>query len=101
MDLRVYYQKLRKIEAEITEPFVVLVSRETPDGGKPGVKTDVPRIVAARMITEERADLASPEESATFREETEFAWRSAQETIEPVVEEIKPARAATKQGKKQ
>ena len=27
MDLRVYYQKLRKIEAEITEPSVVVVSQ--------------------------------------------------------------------------
>ncbi len=47
MDLRVYYQKIRKFEAEIPEPFVVLVSRETPDGGKAGVKTDVPRSLAA------------------------------------------------------
>jgi hypothetical protein len=60
MDLRVYYQKLRKLEAEITDPFVEIVSRETPDGGKPGVKTTVSRSLAARMIVEERADLVAP-----------------------------------------
>ena len=27
MDLRAYYQKIRKIEADITEPVVVIVSR--------------------------------------------------------------------------
>ncbi len=101
MDLRVYYQKLRKIEAEITEPFVVLVSRETPDGGKAGVRTDVPRTLAARMMAEERADLASTEASAKFREEVEQAWKSGQELAEAPVEEMKPVRNAPKAGKKQ
>jgi hypothetical protein len=73
MDLRVYYQKIRKLEAEIAEPFVVVVSRETPDGGKAGVKTDVPRSLAARMIVEDRADMASAEETAQFHAERERA----------------------------
>jgi hypothetical protein len=58
MDLRLYYQKIRKIEADITEPVVVIISRETADGGKAGIKTDVLRAVAARMIAEGRAELA-------------------------------------------
>jgi hypothetical protein len=58
MDLRAYYQNMRKIEAGITEPVVVIVSRETPDGGKAGVKNEVTRAVAARMIAEGRAELA-------------------------------------------
>jgi hypothetical protein len=69
MDVRVYYQKLRKIEAAIPEAYVVVVSRETPDGGKPGVKTDVPRSLAAKLIVEDQAALASPEETAQFRAE--------------------------------
>ena len=64
MDLRVYFQKLRQIEADIEEPSVAIVSRETPDGGKAGVITDVPRRVAAKLIAEEKADLAIPKSSA-------------------------------------
>jgi hypothetical protein len=67
MDVRVYYQKIRKIEADIPEPYVVMVSRETPDGGKPGVMTDVPRFLAAKLIVEDQAVLANPEETARFR----------------------------------
>jgi hypothetical protein len=70
MNLRVYYQKIRTIEAEIAEPFAVIISRETADGGKAGVKSDVPRYLAAKLITEEKADLASPEEAAKFRAES-------------------------------
>lgn len=61
MDLRVYYQKIRAIEAAIEEPFVTIISRETSDGGKAGVKTEVPRKLAARLIAEERAELMKPE----------------------------------------
>ena len=64
MDLRAYYQKVRKIEADITEPFVVVVSRATEEGGKPGVKTTVPRKIAARLIAEEKAVLDAPNRRA-------------------------------------
>lgn len=68
MDLRVYYQKIRKLESEIAEPFVVVVSRETPDGARPGVKTEVPRKLAARLIAEEKVDLASADEEAMLKQ---------------------------------
>ncbi len=71
MDLRAYFQKIRKVESELAEPFVVVVSRETADGGKPGVKTEVPRALAARLIVEDHAALASPEEAEAFRSERE------------------------------
>jgi hypothetical protein len=76
MDLRVYYQKIRKIEADIKEPDVVVVSRETTDGGKAGVKSDVPRSVAARLIAEEKADLASTDEARQFRAEVKARWKT-------------------------
>ncbi len=79
MDLRAYYQKIRKIEADIKESDVVIVSRQTPDGGKPGVKSDVPRSVAARLIAEEKADMASPDEAGQFRAEVEVKWKAAEE----------------------
>lgn len=75
MDLRAYYQKIRRIEAELREPAVVIVSRETPDGGRSGVKTQVPRALAARMIAEEKADLATPEEAEEFRAAMEAKWK--------------------------
>lgn len=66
MDLRIFYQKVRKVEQEITEPHVVMVSLETPDGGKPGIKTEVSRESASRLIVEGRARLASKGEAAEF-----------------------------------
>ena len=77
MDLRAYYQQIRKIESEINEETVVIVSRETSDGGRAGVRTEVPRTVAARMIAQETADLASTEVAAQFRSETEAKWRTS------------------------
>lgn len=79
MDLRAYYQKLREIESKIVEPFVVVVSRSTPDGGRDGVKTETPRGIAARMIADGTARQASEEEAAAFREEAAEAKRLADE----------------------
>ncbi len=67
MDLRVFYQKMRKLESQIPDAHVVVVSLETADGGKPGRLTEVSRECAARLMVEGRASLASPEESADFR----------------------------------
>ena len=67
MDLRAFYQKLRKIEREIADAHVVVVSHETPDGGRPGQLAEVSRAIAARLILEGRARLATSEESAEFR----------------------------------
>jgi hypothetical protein len=75
MDLRAYYQKIRNIEADLRDPAVVIVSRATPDGGRAGVNTQVPRALAARMIVEEKADLATPEEAEAFRAATEAKWK--------------------------
>ncbi len=81
MDLRAYYRKIRKIESGIEEPLVVIVSRETPDGGKAGVKAEIPRALAARMIAEERAELATPDEATQFRAKTQAAWKIAQAVL--------------------
>ena len=66
MDLRAYYQKIRKLESELPEPFAVVVSRDTADGGRAGVMTEAPRWLAAKLIVEDRATLASPEQAAEF-----------------------------------
>ena len=67
MDLRMFYQKMRKLEQEITAPHVVVISAETPDGGKAGVQTEVTREMAARLIVEGRARLATSEEAEEFQ----------------------------------
>ena len=48
MNLKAYYQKLRQTEASLTNPDVVLISLATPNGGRAGVPTEVPRDIAAK-----------------------------------------------------
>ena len=79
MDLRVYYQKLRKLEQEISEPQVIVVSQETADGGKAGQRSEVARGIAARLIVEGRARLATAEESAGYRKSVEQAQQQAEQ----------------------
>ena len=78
MGLLGYYKKIRKIEALIETMFTVVTSRATPDGGRAGVKTELPRAVAARLIADGKADLTSPEETAQFQAEAEAKWKEAQ-----------------------
>jgi len=59
MDLRVYYQKIRDIESKIPGQYAVVVSLPTPDGGKAGTITEVSRRVAAKMVVDGTAKLAS------------------------------------------
>jgi hypothetical protein len=78
VDLKKYFQKIREIEASISDAYPVVVSLETPDGGKPGVSTEVPRYEAARMIAEGCAVLASEEEKELYRQ----ARATAKQAIE-------------------
>ncbi len=79
MDLKVFYQKMRQVEASLPEADVVIVSLETPDGGRAGAKTEAPRAIAARMITEGTARLATAEEASEFRQQRADALRRAEE----------------------
>jgi hypothetical protein len=54
MDLKVFYQKVRQVEAGIEEPHVVVISHDTPDGGRAGVASEVKKTVAARMWWREK-----------------------------------------------
>lgn len=69
MDLKRYYQELRKKEAEIEGKDIYVVSLETPDGGRAGVITQVPKAVGCRLIVEGRARLATAEEIENFEKE--------------------------------
>jgi hypothetical protein len=77
MDLKAFYKKLRKIEQEIADEHVVMVSLETPDGGRAGLKTEVARASAARLILEGRARLGDAKESAEHLEEARVARKAA------------------------
>jgi hypothetical protein len=78
MNLKLYFQKIREFESSIVEPFVVLMSHETSDGGKEGLLTEVPKAVAAKMIADGRGDLASEEAAREFQERKAQAKREAE-----------------------
>jgi hypothetical protein len=77
MDLQVYFKKIRAMEESLIDPSVVLVSLETQDGGREGVRTEVPRRIAATMIVEGSARLATAEEARAFQEQKADAKRQA------------------------
>lgn len=66
MDVRIYFQKIRRIEAGIVSPYAVVVSLDTPDGGKEGVTTEVTRATAAQLVVDGKARLATVEETSEF-----------------------------------
>ena len=68
MDIRVFFQKVRETEAGISEPFVIVSSLATEDGGAGGVCREVSRAQAARLIVDKRARLATQDEIETYRE---------------------------------
>ena len=67
MDLRVYYQKIREVEEKIIQEFVVVVSHATADGGKAGTLTEVMRRIAAKLIVDGLARLATGDETKAFQ----------------------------------
>jgi hypothetical protein len=79
MDLKIYYQKVREKRASIAEAFPVVVSQETGDGGKDGVLTEVTPDLAAKMIVDGTAHLASAEEAAAFRKRQAEAKKAAED----------------------
>jgi len=82
MDLKLYYQKIRDTESKIPDVFPVIVSQPTDDGGKAGSYAEVTRPVAAKMITEGTARLATAEEAKTYRQDRAEAKRAADEASE-------------------
>lgn len=78
MDLRTYYQRIREADESLNGEHIVMVSLPTPEGGKAGVKTEAPRVIAAKMIAEQRARVATADEAREFHE----ANRAAKEDFE-------------------
>jgi hypothetical protein len=66
MDVRNYYRKVREADATLKGERFVMISVATPDGGKEGVSTEAPRTIAAKLLAEGRARVASEEEARAF-----------------------------------
>jgi len=66
MDLKTYYSNIREAEARLEGEFIVVISMATPEGGKAGVATEVPRYTAAKLINDLRARVATAEETEMF-----------------------------------
>lgn len=81
MDIRIYFQKMREIERTIMTSYVLIVSMETPDGGKAGTMTEVSREVGARLIVEGKARLACDQEIEAYREQQEAARIAAEQSV--------------------
>ena len=80
MDLKQYYRKMREVEATLGSQDVLVVSLETPDGGRAGVVSEVSKSTAAKLIVEGRAVVANESESDAFREQQANARKAAQKT---------------------
>ena len=78
MDLKQYFRRVRQVEASIVDTFPLVVSLETPDGGKPGLVSEISREQAAKMIVEGRARLASEEEKELYRLQQAQVKRAAE-----------------------
>jgi len=81
MDVRLYYQKIRETQAKIADPFPVVESCETPDGGVAGRLTEVTPAIAAKLIVEGVARLVKETEAAAFREARAKAKQAADEAL--------------------
>lgn len=68
MDLRSYYTRIRETEELLTGEHLVIFSLKTSEGGKEGVRTETSRAIAARLIAEGRARVATDEEAIEFYE---------------------------------
>lgn len=73
MDLRDFFKRVRDVEAAISDDYPLVVSHATSDGGKAGMITETPRSVAATLIAEGRARLATPDEAAAHQQSVRLA----------------------------
>src|SRR5579859_6729399 len=82
MDLKSYYHKVRTVSSGLSDEFPVVVSLETPDGGKPGILTEVSRHLAAKMIVDGSVRVARAEEADAYRESQAKARLAAEQAAQ-------------------
>ncbi len=76
MDVKQYYRKIREIEATLIDSYPLMISLDTSDGGKAGLVSEVSRELAAKMIVEGRALIASLNEQEQYRQQQAAMKRS-------------------------
>jgi hypothetical protein len=76
---------------------VVVISLATPDGGKPGVASEVPTPIAARMVVEGSARQATEAEATRFHDQHAAARQAAEDaaTVNRLQVVVLPAGATT------
>lgn len=79
MDLKLYFHKMRTIEATIPGEHAVVVSLETPDGGRADQLSEVSRAVAAQLVVQGKARLADEPETDEFKAAVREAKKAAEE----------------------
>jgi hypothetical protein len=102
MDLRSYYKKVREADSTLNGNDIVLVSLATSEGGKEGVLTEAPRSVAAKLIAEQRARVATEAEADGFREgmrtaRDQYEREEAVRRVQIVMVPAKSAKKSTKE----
>ena len=78
MDLKQYFKKIQDAESSIDEPFLLIVSLETTDGGKPGAVIEVSRREAAKALVEGRAVRANDEQKSAYVQQEAARKKSAE-----------------------
>src|ERR1700676_5225576 len=79
VDLRLYFQKIRTVEASIPGMHATVISLETSDGGRAGQVSEVSRAVAAKLVAQGKVRLADEQEAEDFKTYTREARRLAAE----------------------
>lgn len=79
MDVKAFYQKVRQVAETIAEAYAVVISFPTPDGGREGIASEVARTLAALMVVEGKARLATAEEASEFRSQGAEAKAAAEQ----------------------
>jgi hypothetical protein len=77
MDVRAFYQKVRQVAETIAEAYAVVISLPTSDGGREGIASEVARTLAALLIVEGKARIATAEETQQFRDRAAEAKTAA------------------------
>ena len=82
MNLRTFFQRVRELKRDLGPGPVVIVSQDTSDGGVEGATVEASTEVAARLIAEGKARVASEEEARKYRADQQEAYLRALEAQE-------------------
>ena len=88
MDTKTYFRKIRALEQQIEDRDVVVVSLDTPVGGKAGLAMETTRFLACKLVVEGKARLATAEEAAQFQNDKKAAYEEALQSKQPIHGEI-------------